>query len=107
MQIEVRAHASIAEIGETTWDALVGAADVPFMCFAFLDALERTGCVGPEAGWLAHHLTLHVDGKLVAAAPCYLKDNSEGEFVFDHGWAGAAARARIAYYPKLVVAAPF
>ncbi len=46
-------------------------------------------------------------GRLVAAAPLYLKGNSEGEFVFDWGWADAAERAGIAYYPKLLVGVPF
>src|SRR5262245_45398226 len=107
MQVEVRAHASIRRIAERDWDELSGVEDAPFLSWAFLDALERTGCVGDEAGWIPHHLTFHVDGELVAACPAYLKTNSEGEFVFDHGWASAAMRARIAYYPKLVVAPPF
>ncbi|HVY49087.1 MAG TPA: GNAT family N-acetyltransferase [Minicystis sp.] len=107
MQIEVRAHASIAAIPERTWDALSGVDEAPFLSWAFLDALERTGCVGERAGWIPHHLTLHEGGELVAAAPAYLKTNSDGEFVFDWGWAGASERANIPYYPKLVVAVPF
>ena len=47
------------------------------------------------------------DGTLVAAAPCYLKSHSRGEYVFDHGWAEAYARAGGSYYPKLQVAVPF
>ena len=30
-----------------------------------------------------------------------------GEFVFDHGWADAAERAGIRYYPKLLAGVPF
>ena len=44
---------------------------------------------------------------LVAAAPAYLKSHSQGEYVFDHGWADAYERAGGAYYPKLQVAVPF
>jgi len=36
-----------------------------------------------------------------------VKTHSDGEFVFDHGWAAGAARAGISYYPKLLVAVPF
>jgi predicted N-acyltransferase len=36
-----------------------------------------------------------------------LKGNSEGEFVFDWSWADLAHRLGLAYYPKLVVSAPF
>jgi predicted N-acyltransferase len=45
--------------------------------------------------------------RLVAAAPAYLKSNSEGEFVFDWSWAELAHRMGIRYYPKLIVAVPF
>ena len=43
----------------------------------------------------------------MAAAPFYLKSHSEGEFVFDHVFAGAARDMGERYYPKLVAAAPF
>jgi predicted N-acyltransferase len=106
-RLEVRVHPSISLIPEATWDALDGVRGVPFLSHAWLETLEKTGCVGARAGWVPHHLTLHRGERLVAAAPAYLKDNSEGEFVFDWGWASAAERAHIPYYPKLVVAVPF
>lgn len=105
--IELRVHASIRDVGEAAWDELAGGNAPPFLRFAWLDALERAGCASGDRGWLPQHLTLHEDGKLVAAAPAYLKGNSEGEFVFDWAWADLARRMRIAYYPKLVVAIPF
>jgi predicted N-acyltransferase len=43
----------------------------------------------------------------VAAAPAYLKTHSQGEYVFDHGWADAWERAGGQYYPKLQIAVPF
>jgi uncharacterized protein len=107
MTISIRVEPEIRRVPEATWDALSGSSDAPFLSWAFLDTLEQTGCVGEEAGWLPHHLTFWEDGELIAAAPTYLKGNSDGEFVFDHGWAAAAARAGIAYYPKLIVAVPF
>jgi predicted N-acyltransferase len=107
MSLEIRVHTSIRELDPASWDALDGARTAPFLAHAWLDTLEITGCVGAEAGWLPHHISFWEEGRLVAAAPAYLKENSEGEFVFDWAWAGAAERAGIPYYPKLVVAVPF
>jgi predicted N-acyltransferase len=80
----------------------------PFIAHAFLSALEQSNCVGPRSGWQPRHvLARTAEGALVAAAPCYLKNHSRGEYVFDHGWAEAYARAGGSYYPKLQVAVPF
>jgi predicted N-acyltransferase len=105
--IELRVYPSIDLLPEAAWDALDGVRGVPFLSHAWLSTLEKTGCVGPRAGWVPHHLGFFRGERMVAAAPAYLKDNSEGEFVFDWAWASAAERARIPYYPKLVVAVPF
>lgn len=70
----------------------------PFVDARFLKALEETGCVGPQTGWLP---ISDLD------SPAYLKTHSHGEFVFDWMWADAAHRAGIRWYPKLLVAAPF
>lgn len=79
----------------------------PFLEWDWLVSLEEAGCVGRKTGWMPQHLLLRHEGRLVAAAPMYLKSHSQGEFVFDHGWAEAAYKAGIDYYPKLVVAVPF
>ena len=106
--MELRTHASISEVGEAEWDALLRPEDPPFLSYAWLQTLEQTGCVRPERGWAPLLLTLHREAELVAAAPAYVKGNSEGEFVFDHGWARfAEGRLHVDYYPKLIVAVPF
>ncbi len=106
--IELSTHESVSEIGESEWSELLTASTPPFLKWSFLDALEKTGCVTPDRGWLPCHLALRRSGVLVGVAPAYLKGNSEGEFVFDHGWASfAESRLRIPYYPKLIVAVPF
>jgi uncharacterized protein len=80
----------------------------PFVSYAFLSALEDSGCVGRKTGWAPLHILVEDEaGKLVGAAPCYLKSNSMGEYVFDHSWADAYERAGGRYYPKLQVAVPF
>jgi predicted N-acyltransferase len=80
----------------------------PFVSHAFLSALEDSGCVSGRTGWgPAHVLVEDTGGHLVATAPCYIKTHSHGEYVFDHGWADAYARAGGRYYPKLQVSVPF
>jgi uncharacterized protein len=80
----------------------------PFVSHAFLAALERSGSTSARTGWLPRHLLLEEpQGRLLAAAPCYLKSHSRGEFVFDWGWADAYERAGGRYYPKLQIAVPF
>ena len=54
-----------------------------------------------------HLLLRDVDDTLVGALPCYLKSHSQGEYVFDHGWADAFERAGGRYYPKLQCSVPF
>ncbi|MBE9558320.1 MAG: N-acetyltransferase [Proteobacteria bacterium] len=105
--ISVRVAESIAGIGEAGWDACAGADD-PFLSYAFLSALEEAGCVSAESGWLPHHLAVEApDGSLIAVAPLYVKGHSQGEYIFDWGWADAYERAGGRYYPKLQCAVPF
>jgi predicted N-acyltransferase len=80
----------------------------PFLSYAFLSSLEDSGCVARKAGWLPQFLRLEDDsGTLIGAIPCYLKSHSQGEYVFDHGWADAFERAGGRYYPKLQASIPF
>ena len=85
-----------------------GQAGNPFVSHEFLSSLEASGSVGGRTGWLPRHLLAEdADGVLFGAAPCYAKTHSQGEYVFDHGWAEAFERAGGDYYPKLQVAVPF
>ncbi|MGX9144624.1 GNAT family N-acetyltransferase [Mesorhizobium sp. 128a] len=80
----------------------------PLVSFAFLSALEDSGCAVRRTGWQGHHLRLeNAQGRLLGAVPCYLKSHSQGEYVFDHGWSDAFERAGGRYYPKLQCAVPF
>lgn len=105
--LELKIVPRVADVPREDWDALVGENDSPFVEHTWLDCLEEAGCVGRGTGWLPCHFTLYRGGKLVAAAPAYLKGNSEGEFVFDWSWADLASRIGVGYYPKLVFAVPF
>ena len=115
----LRVAASLADVDRAQWDACANppCRDVaaaggerfnPFLCYAFLEALEKSGSVGGRTGWTpAYALIEDGSGRIVAAAPSYVKSHSQGEYVFDHGWAQAFERAGGRYYPKLQVAAPF
>ncbi|CAH0310191.1 GNAT family N-acetyltransferase [Roseomonas sp. CECT 9278] len=106
-ELSLSLHPRIAEIPAADWDACAGG-DNPFVSHAFLSALEDSGSATPERGWLPQHAALRDEtGRLVACAPCYAKSHSQGEYVFDHGWADALERAGGQYYPKLQVCAPF
>jgi uncharacterized protein len=80
----------------------------PFISHDFLSALERSGSVRNRTGWQPMHLVAQTaDGEILGVAPCYAKSHSQGEYVFDHGWAEAYERAGGSYYPKLQVSIPF
>ena len=96
----------LADLDAAAWDALAGTDD-PFLSHAFLALLERSGSVGDAAGWTPLPILAERDGAIVAAAPAYLKSHSQGEYVFDHGWAEAWQRSGQSYYPKLQIAVPF
>ena len=110
---------SIADVAASAWDACANPPDMtaeeadgerfnPFVSHAFLLALEQSKSVGARTGWgTAHVIVEDKRGKIVAAAPTYLKSNSMGEYVFDHAWAQAYERIGQSYYPKLLVAVPF
>ncbi|QIL01480.1 N-acetyltransferase [Sphingomonas sinipercae] len=101
-----RIATGVSSIDPTDWDRVAGAH--PFVSHAFLAALEDSGSVGPGTGWTPAPILIESeDGRIAAAAPTYLKTHSQGEYVFDHGWADAWERAGGAYYPKLQVAVPF
>jgi predicted N-acyltransferase len=79
----------------------------PFVSHAFFSAVEASGSASPRTGWGARHLVARLDGEIAGIVPCYLKSHSQGEYVFDRGWADAYQRAGGQYYPKLQAAVPF
>ena len=105
--ITIKIINSIDQVDPGEWNACAGSEN-PFVSHAFLNALEQSGAVHAETGWAPHHLII-VDqtNKLYGAATLYLKSHSQGEYVFDHGWADAYERTGGRYYPKLISAIPF
>jgi predicted N-acyltransferase len=117
-RVIVRVAQSMADVPAADWDACAaGRADLtpaatrpanPFVSHAFLKTLEDSGSATRETGWLPQHLLYEdAEGALRACMPCYLKSHSQGEYVFDHGWAEAYMRAGGRYYPKLQATVPF
>ncbi len=110
-QIEIALLDSMAEIPAAQWDAFAcpdpGRPLDPFTTHRFLVALDRSRSTGKGTGWQPKPLVLRRGGVPVAAMPLYVKSHSQGEYIFDHGWADALQRAGGRYYPKLQSAVPF
>jgi predicted N-acyltransferase len=119
LEIQVKIANGLRAVPAKRWDALANPCPPsiagepvetynPFVSHAFLSALENSGCVGGRSGWQPMHVLVEAgDGEVIAAAPCYAKSHSQGEYVFDYSWADAYERAGGAYYPKLQVSVPF
>jgi uncharacterized protein len=113
-ELGVRIATSIGAFTKAEWESLAettrGCAGGynPFLSYEFLTSLEESGCAAPRTGWRGQHLRLDDgDGNMLGAVPCYAKSHSQGEYVFDHGWADALQRAGGSYYPKLQISVPF
>ena len=114
MSYTVKVVSAIDEIGQEAWDACanpVGGEHAvpfdPFLSYAFLDALEKSGSASNASGWSPYHLALEDESSVVGVVPMYLKGHSQGEYIFDYSWADAFERAGGRYYPKLLCAVPF
>ncbi|MGN6466738.1 MAG: GNAT family N-acetyltransferase [Rhizobiaceae bacterium] len=114
-EFTLRVATELSSFTEREWSGLSGTSRSdtengynPFVSLPFLKTLEEAGCATRRTGWLAQHLRLEApDGRLIGAVPCYLKSHSQGEYVFDYGWADAFERAGGTYYPKLQASVPF
>jgi predicted N-acyltransferase len=104
---------SLSGIAAPDWDAVAAPEQAegrpvdPFTTHRFLSALEASGSTGTGTGWQARPLVLRDEVHLLGAIPLYVKTHSQGEYIFDHGWADALERAGGRYYPKLQIAVPF
>ena len=97
----------VASIQSTEWDRCAGEGN-PFVSHSFLAALEESGSATARTGWQPVPIVIDgADGRPTAVMPAYAKSHSQGEYVFDHGWADAWHRAGQSYYPKLQIAVPF
>src|SRR5258705_3810997 len=114
-EITLRVVNDINDVTPAAWDACANPASDPgtapdynpFISHDFLASLELSGSVRNRAGWQPMHLVAEAGGELLGAVPCYAKSHSQGEYVFDHGWAEAYEHAGGNYYPKLQVSVPF
>ena len=109
--LQLRVVASLSDIDARDWDRCANPPERaynPFLTHALLLAMEESGSATPETGWMGQHLALQDEtGNVLGVMPLYLKDHSQGEYIFDYGWADAFYRAGGEYYPKLLSAIPF
>ena len=112
-EITLEAVSSVGQVAGEDWDACanpgkeLGSSYNPFVSHAFFSALEESGSACARTGWGPRHLIARLDGTIAGIVPCYLKSHSQGEYVFDRGWADAYERAGGRYYPKLQASVPF
>ncbi|MEL6504511.1 MAG: GNAT family N-acetyltransferase [Pseudomonadota bacterium] len=115
-EVTIRIIPSVTEVDADVWDGLANPTKEtataqfpynPFLSHAFFLALEKSRSAVAETGWMGQHLVLEAEGEIQGILPCYLKNHSQGEYVFDHGWADAFERAGGDYYPKLQATVPF
>ena len=104
--LTARIARAVGDVDAALWDGFAGTSD-PFLSHRFLTLLEHSGSVGESSGWSPLPVLVERGGATIGAAPAYLKSHSQGEYVFDHGWAEAWEQAGGAYYPKLQVTVPF
>ena len=78
-----------------------------FLSYGFHSALETSGSVGKNSGWIPFPIVAKSEGKMVGFMPIYLKEHSYGEYVFDWSWAEAFHKSGLNYYPKMISAIPF
>jgi len=78
-----------------------------FLSYEFHNALESSGSVGKNSGWIPFPIIAKSEGKIVGFMPIFLKEHSYGEYVFDWSWAEAFHKSGLNYYPKMISAIPF
>ncbi|PZN95404.1 MAG: GNAT family N-acetyltransferase [Alphaproteobacteria bacterium] len=106
-EVRARVLTAATDVSAADWNACAGP-DNPFVQHAFFTSLESSGSACARTGWQPAHIVVDdVDGRPAGIMPAYLKTHSQGEYVFDHGWADAWERAGGRYYPKLQCAVPF
>lgn len=79
----------------------------PFTQLGFLQALEDSGSIGLNTGWLPKYHLVYEQDILLGMLIMYEKHHSYGEYVFDWAWAQAYHQHGVEYYPKLLCAIPF
>ena len=103
---EVHVYNSISSVDKNLYNNIVDAEN-PFLEYEFLEAFEKSGCVGPHTPWNPRYIILADKNKIIGAITSYIKLDSYGEYIFDWEWVRAYESSGLRYYPKLVVAIPF
>jgi predicted N-acyltransferase len=107
MEKDIKFIGDISSIKENQYKKLIRDNDSPFIKYPFLSSLEKSGCVSDITGWKSNHVGAYDKNNIEGFLPLYIKDNSQGEFIFDHSWSYALNRTGRKYYPKLLSAIPF
>ncbi len=104
--LDINVYSSISSVNKDLYNDIVDP-DNPFLEHEFLEALEKSDCVGPYSAWNPRYIVLRDKDKIAGAITAYIKLDSYGEYIFDWEWARAYESSGLRYYPKLTVAVPF
>jgi len=110
-EITARLAGPAASIGKAAWNACANPDNLPdphpFTRYEFFEACEESGSATARTGWQPVHLVIERGDAIIGLMPLYRKTHSQGEYVFDWGWADVFERAGGQYYPKLQASVPF
>ena len=76
-KIEFALHQSIDSISAESWNSfLIPNVSSPFMEHSWLQCLEQSRCAAAETGWGPQHVSVTMDGNVIAYVPLYIKGHS-------------------------------
>tara|TARA_A100001011_G_scaffold392802_1_gene481179 strand:+ start:6579 stop:7724 length:1146 start_codon:yes stop_codon:yes gene_type:complete len=104
--IKIYIENSITNIKSSDWDNCNSKGNI-FLSYNFLKLLEDSNSININTGWTPIYFCLKMNSNIIAVVPSFIKNHSQGEFVFDHAWAQAYQSLGLNYYPKLLIASPF
>ncbi len=79
MENRVKIFSRIEEIPPEEWNSLALHA-APMLEFEYLHALEKSGSISADRGYIPAHLALYDGSKIIAIAPLYQRDRAWVEF---------------------------
>jgi predicted N-acyltransferase len=86
-ELTARIGGRAMDIGAAAWNTCAnpeGLADPhPFTRYEFFAAVEESNSACARTGWRPLHLVVEQKGRIVGLLPMYLKNHSQGEYVFD------------------------
>lgn len=97
---------TIKDADREAWNRMASKSKSPFLEWEWFYCMEESGSISTASGWQPFHAVVYNSGRIAGAAPLYIKNHSEGEFVYDYFWQDAAMRMAQPWFPKIVGTVP-